>query len=165
MANPEHIFDRKNYYTKLAEEKLTRSVPSAKRRQNILLSQNADGLSDSDLRSHVRELRTRKIFWLLTFAAVPISVYFLRFNSRVVGLSLVPGFFFAHKVYNSNFLNTTTNFSQTFADNSRRRHLNLVLHANGKSLVGSEDMWSAFGQNRQGKTLPAKEWVARNEYR
>jgi hypothetical protein len=66
INNPE-IFDRKNFLKEQYNSLLIKETPSFELRRKILASQNADGLSEQDLRNQVSELRMRKIF-----SAIPL---------------------------------------------------------------------------------------------
>jgi hypothetical protein len=164
INNPE-IFDRKNFLKEQYNSLLIKETPSFELRRKILASQNADGLSEQDLRNQVSELRMRKIFSAIPLFGVPVGVYYFNSNPRFVFLSLIPAYFLYNVFYNSRILNREVEFSADFANNSKIRYYEKVLGANGKHVVKPEEMWNEPGFTAGKKTESVKEWIARHEYR
>lgn len=160
---PACIFDRKNFILKENYKKMDSTIPSAFKRQLVLTSQSADGLSDGELKSHLNEINIRKFFKWITFVSIPGSLYFYKLPPLIVALSLIPACCISQKVYNSLFFNTRTSFSFTLAEKSQKRHYNLIVRANGRELITPETRWNE--QIQMAKYLPIKDWLARHEYR
>jgi hypothetical protein len=163
LTNPPEIFDRKNHSKELQLEALNKSLPSSNKRQMVLRSQNADGLSDQDLISHRRELRLRRVGGLITFLAVPASTFVFGYNPRLLVLSLLPAWYMAKAALNSRVFNTETNFSIKFAQNSKKRYYKHVMNSNRSKVWEPLDCWTMFDANY--KPIPVREWINRNEYR
>jgi hypothetical protein len=164
INNPE-IFDRKKFQKDQLNSMLVKTTPNYQLRRKILCSQNADGLSEQDLRNQVTELRMRKILSSIPLFGVPLGVYYFNSNPRIVFLSLIPACFLYNFFYNSRIFNRGVEFSADFANNSRIRYLEKILNANGKHVVKPEEMWNEPGFTAGKKSESVKDWIARHEYR
>ncbi len=157
--------ERKKYAEANSAKKALKSMPTVPLRRGILASQNADGLSDQDLRYHVSELRKRKFFSLIPFVVIPSVVLAFRYNIRLVLLSLIPTYYIYRKVYSSRFFNGRSEFSFEFAKNSEKRHIQQVYKAKEMFVGGSAEMWNSVNSKLNKNSMSQKDWMARNEHR
>jgi len=163
--NNSEIFDRKIFQKEQFNSILMRLTPSYELRRKILSSQNADGLSEQDLRNQVSELRMRKIFSAIPLFGVPLGIYYYNSNPRIVFLSLIPTYFLYNFFFNSRIFNRGVEFSADFANNSKIRYLEKILNVNGKHVVKPDEMWNEPGFTAGKKSESVKDWIARHEYR
>jgi hypothetical protein len=153
MTDP--IYDRKQHILEQSHKNLDSSLPSALRRQKILCSQYADSLPDSELLSHKRELRMRKLFSFMSIFALPAGLYFMRYSNHAIAYSFIPSIMYSCSVYRCTFWNTQTNYSYGFAEKSENRFLEKILKHNDRRKGTIDDMFSSVNR---------KEFLIKNEY-
>jgi hypothetical protein len=163
INNPS-IFDRKKHLADLSEKFVKKTRPSYLFRQEILASQNADGLSENELRNQVKELRSRRFLSVIPLVAIPAAIYYLKFNNRLAILSIIPAYILYHRIWNSSLLNKEISFSTNFAKKSKERFLNKITGANGRYVLTPEEIWNLKTLPKD-RTISLKDWIARNEYR
>src|SRR5690348_16076633 len=127
LVNSPQVFDRKKFMHEKSLEFFDHRFNGASKRQMVLMSQNADALSDRQLRTHVREMRTRKFFRSAALVTLPLVMFGLKFPNQVVVYSLIPGIYFNSKIFNSSFFNFGTDFSYLFAQKSFKKHEETIL--------------------------------------
>jgi hypothetical protein len=164
INNPE-IFDRKTFMKNAYAASMFKSNPTYKYRSNIIVSQNADGLSEEELRNHVSELRFRKLFSIIPLLGVPAAVYYFKSNPRLVVISLIPAYYLYNATYNSRIFNKEVAFSMDFSDKSKLRYYEKIASANGKRVFKPEEMWNEPSFTAGKDNFSVKDWIARNEYR
>jgi len=156
----EQIFNRKKYAEKLFMSKLENSSGGVARRQNIFLTEHADGLSDKELISHKRELLRRKFLSYVSFFLIPGALYFYKYSTRALVVSLLPSIYLAEYIYTAQFLNSKCSYSANLAQNSQTRFLEKIARFNNRRLSTADDLFKS-PKNQ----LHIKDWIARNEYR
>jgi hypothetical protein len=163
IKNNPQIFNRKEYFEELSEKYLKNKTPSYKTRHIVIASQNADGISEQDLRSQVSELRTRKYLSAVSLVSLPTSLYFLKFNTRLTLLSIIPSYLLYKFIWETSLFNSHIDFSAHFYKKSNQRLFSKLAGANGKVVVEPEHVWNMKPVNDQ--NLSTKDWLARHEYR
>jgi hypothetical protein len=164
QLNPPFIFNRKEYFTELALKKTERHINGVTRRQMILLSQNADTLLDSELLSHHKELRFRRIISPISFFILPVALYLRKFSTHAIVYSLIPSYYIAKNMYHCSLLSRNCDLSLEFALKSKMRFSKKILNFNGKRLADAGDKWPALNPHYNDNNLSVKDWIARNEY-
>lgn len=154
----EIVLDRLNYAKRQQQELKNIKTPGHVKRQNILLY-NGDSLGDQDLLNHHRENRMRKIFKFISFFILPGVAFAYRLPYQHIALSLIPAYYLSNFVYSSRIFNRKCDYSSTFADNSRIRHLNNALNVNSQKVIQGKEKWI------RSNTMPVKEWIAKHQYR
>ena len=139
--------------------------PTVPLRRAILASQNADALSDADLMSHIKELRRRKLFSLIALSSFPASLMAMKYNFRLVLLSLVPSYYLYQKTFSTKFLNGKSEFTHQLQTGSEHKHLEKVYKVKEMFAGGAAEMWNMQGSKLYKEKLTLKDWMARNEYR
>lgn len=162
--NNSEIFNRKEYFEELSEKYLKNKKPSYKTRQIVIASQNADGISEEDLRNQVSELRTRKFLSAVPLVGLPTALYFLKFNTRLTLLSIIPSYFLYKFVWETSLFNSHIGFSAHFYNKSNTRLLSKIGGADGKVLVEAGHVWNTKPVSKE-HNISTKDWLARNEYR
>jgi hypothetical protein len=156
----DQILNRKQYLQAKYKESINNQKGGVARRQKIFLSEHADTISDEELIRHKRELNRRKYFSFVSFFVIPGALYFYKFNTRVLLLSILPSFLLAKNIYNSSLLDTKCSYSLNLAENSQKRFLEKILRLNNKRFSNINDLLTTPEDS-----VPVKDWIARNEYR
>lgn len=156
----QQILNRKDFLRAEYRKCLDSKQGGVARRQKLFLSEHADSLSDEELIRHKKELNRRKYLSFVSFFVIPGALYFYKYNTRALILSLVPSFYLAKFISNTSFLNTKCLYSQNLAENSQKRFIEKILRFNNKK-ISTIDNFFGYSEN----SVPMKDWIARNEYR
>lgn len=136
---PDNLFDRKALYEQGKYEFIDSCVSSRRKRQMILAG-DPDILSDSELLTHRRENKFRKIFKYLFVLGVPLSFWYYR---RQFWTSLAIGaisYVFNNQVINT-FSLTKCNYSMEYAFNNHISSLKLNSSYNGTYPATPDLFW------------------------
>jgi hypothetical protein len=156
----EQILNRKKYAEKLFLSRKENSLGGVARRQNIFLTEHADGLSDNELISHKREMLRRKFLSYVSFFLIPGALYYNKYSTRTLVVSLLPSIYLAEYIYTAQFLNTNCSYSFSLSQNSQSRFLEKIALFNNRRLSTADDLFQP-----PKNALHIKDWIARNEYR
>jgi hypothetical protein len=159
------INNRKEVLDKLISDGFFNSRSRVVLRRAILSSQNADSLTDADLRSHVSELRRRKFFSSISFVALPAALFYFKFNIRLVILSLIPAYFGYKLILSSRFFNGYHDFSYSMWKEAVSIHIKKTFRSKEMQSIGAAEKWGLPGSKFEGLPSSLKEWKAINEYR
>ena len=156
----ETIMNRKKYFEQKRNDHIEKTVGAVIKRQNILLTEHADGLSDAELIQHKKDLTKRKLFSYISFFVLPGALFYLKYSPRALFMSLIPSLILAKVVYNRANAYSRCALSNSLADNSHKRFLEKVCRFNHKRLSTHKDLFK-----QSSNSIPLKDWIARNEYR